>query len=398
MGDRDPLRHVFLGGTPEEQAQQRALFAERQKLWQAWWSKHWQEFVTQEELQSVELPKRDEDLVEMAGVARYGVLFPTGSQPSGSVRSECCGWPSRSTRTGNRIWISTPDGFSVNTRERRPRIGANRPSSGIANHRWYRQNGIDVRCQGRLDSIDLQLWLVDASRWNTLEAEIQKDTPLELGREATSSLARFEKNDRPSKDDELADVSVHDARGRTRNRPDFPEGSRCRSVSTAIQDVVESTRRSRLRGRRTKGCRSARSGKVTRNFIRRDHDGDGRAAGDHQEFLTDLNTGQKLTFIGPGMIPAHILPETFNELTTRDAREISGAGADVQSGFGWIKIDARLAERPDTFVFKTREGLVGLLQIEPSEEEAGKLTDAVSNRAAGLTARPDRTAGHAIEA
>ena len=78
VGDDDPLRHVFLGGTPEQQAHQRALFEQRQKLWQTWWSEHWQEFVTPEELRSVELPKRDEDLVEMAGVARYGVLFPTG--------------------------------------------------------------------------------------------------------------------------------------------------------------------------------------------------------------------------------------------------------------------------------------------------------------------------------
>ena len=84
-GENDPLRHVFLGGTPEQQAQQRALFEQRRKLWQAWWSEHWREFVTREELRSVELPRRDEDLVEMAGVARYGVLFPTGA--NGAARS-----------------------------------------------------------------------------------------------------------------------------------------------------------------------------------------------------------------------------------------------------------------------------------------------------------------------
>ena len=36
--------------------------------------------VAEEELQSVERPKHDEDLVEMAGVARFGMLFPTGPQ------------------------------------------------------------------------------------------------------------------------------------------------------------------------------------------------------------------------------------------------------------------------------------------------------------------------------
>jgi hypothetical protein len=79
VGDNDQLRQVFLGGTPEKQAQQRALFEQRQKRWQAWWSEHSREFVTPEELQSVELPKRELDLVEMAGVAKYGALFPTGA-------------------------------------------------------------------------------------------------------------------------------------------------------------------------------------------------------------------------------------------------------------------------------------------------------------------------------
>lgn len=89
---------------------------------------------------------------------------------------------------------------------------------------------------------------------------------------------------------------------------------------------------------------------------------------------TEQNIGQKLPFIGPGMIAAHILPETFNELTARDAREILERDRDVQPDIGWIKVDARLAEKPDTFAFKTPEGLVGLLQVEASEHGAGKLS------------------------
>ncbi len=74
------VRHIFLGGTPEEQARQRASFEQCRKRWETWWSEHWREFATEEELRSVELPKRDQDLVELAGAARYGVLFPTGPQ------------------------------------------------------------------------------------------------------------------------------------------------------------------------------------------------------------------------------------------------------------------------------------------------------------------------------
>ncbi len=80
-----------------------------------------------------------------------------------------------------------------------------------------------------------------------------------------------------------------------------------------------------------------------------------------------------IALIGLGMIDARILPQIFDELTVEEAREILGR-MPSRSGNPSMMIDAQLAERPDTFAFKTREGVVGLLQIEATEKKARKLT------------------------
>ncbi len=432
VGDRDPLRHVFLGGTAEQKAQQLLLFLQRQKLWETWWSEHWREFVTQEQLQSVELPKRDTDVVEIAGLARFGALFPTGPQVRlGPVRmlrlTNSAYWNGKSyldLDTG-RVFRQY-EGLKATDWEQRDvfgsRIGA-----------WYRQNGIDVRYQGSFEGVDVLLWLVDDSRWDTIEADIRKNETLVLGREATGSLARFVESRTDFKYDDLATflfTTRERGRGiiqvfpkdknsdqrRLRYRMWLSAGPESGALAPPVAEVPAA---------KTPGTPFAKPIATTL-----DPPGEGR------EFLLDLATGRKavapkilkldqiaesasllpddqftrwcrdqgidvfnhvsrptgvaplgiaakkaaaggpeiqLMLIGLDMVEARVLPESFDALTVEEVREILDRVPSAVPRNAWMMIDAQLAERPDTFAFKTRQGTVGLLQIEADETGGGKL-------------------------
>jgi RNA polymerase sigma factor (sigma-70 family) len=433
VGDRDPLRGVFLGETPDEQAQQRALFEERRRRWESWWSQHRQEFVTPEALRSVERPERDEDLVEMAGVARYGVRFPTGPEvrlgPVRMLRLTSCAY-----RDGKSyLDFDTGRGFSEYEGMKTADWGQGDGDFGSALSRWQRQTGIDVRCQGPLDGVDLHLWLVDDSRWDTLEAEIRQGGPLRLGREATSSLVRFESSRIDFKPDAVATflfTTREGGRGIVQVFPKDPDADRyrLRYRMWSSPRAGESARppAAEPRPARTGGTPF---GPVATATLERP--AAGRAS------LLDLETGRSVVppdFLGPGqlsnpfsleqdqrfarwcrdrgidlsayvetaeveaaapapvakkaapasrtvfgligldVVEARILPQSFDEMTVEEACEILGRLPRNETRTAWMLNGNDLTERPDTFAFKDRDGGVGLLQMEAAKGGAGQLT------------------------
>ena len=81
-----------------------------------------------------------------------------------------------------------------------------------------------------------------------------------------------------------------------------------------------------------------------------------------------------ISLIGLDMTQARIVPLTFDELTVEEVRDIMDRMPKNEPSISWMMIDYQLTERPDTFAFKTRDGSVGVLQVEAAEKEAGKLT------------------------
>src|SRR4029077_3495163 len=136
--------------------------------------------------------KSDVDVIADAGLARFVPLFPTGA----GVRLG----PVRMLRLDSSMYANGKSHLDFDTGRVfeqyegvKTAEWGSPPDFGARITSWYRQNGIDARCQGSIDGIDLQLWLIDDSRWETLDEEIQKGEPLTLGRDATSWLARFDK-------------------------------------------------------------------------------------------------------------------------------------------------------------------------------------------------------------
>ena len=198
---QDPLRHIFLADDEGKQAAQRQLFDDRRDHWQQWWIEHHAEFATDEELHCVDLPAPTEDLVEQAGVAKFGPLFPTGDGvrlgPVQRIKLERLHY-------WNGAWhIDFDAGHVYQYMEGNDGTQVRLDKVGDAIRGWYKVTGVDARNNGSPEGIDLHVWLIDDDRWDTLEDEIHRGGTLSLGRETTDFLVPFEASSTDFKYDRL---------------------------------------------------------------------------------------------------------------------------------------------------------------------------------------------------
>jgi len=181
------LLEVFLEGTDAEQARQRALYEERRRMWDAWWSEHWQDYLAAEELKSVELPKRDVDVVEAATVRRFERLFPTGPHVQLGLIQELSLDTDEVKRGRSCLDFETGQVVVYKKGMVTGKDAARYEDQRIND--WMAANGLDLHATGGfVEGSALYSWRIDDQRWDTLATQILKNEPLLLGTEGMAYL------------------------------------------------------------------------------------------------------------------------------------------------------------------------------------------------------------------
>ena len=142
---------------------------------------HWQEFVTEEQLASVQVTSH-EDLVDKAGVAKFGTLFPTGK----NVRLS----PVKEILLSSHDYWDLERYLDLDTGQMFSYYQGVKPENLDSFGKWCRQVGVDVypstgflvenqRVCG-LDGQDMHTWQIENSRWESFEAEIHNGAAITL--------------------------------------------------------------------------------------------------------------------------------------------------------------------------------------------------------------------------
>ncbi len=370
----------------------------------------WSELLNEKELQSVQVTGRDRDLVEEAGLARFGPLFPTGKTVElGPVHEVELQFDSYLNANS---YIDFDTGRLYQSRQ--GISGAKAKSNDFARvlNRWLRDTGVDAHCNASIMGDDLEVWLIDNNRWETLQSEIHTGHPLDLGREATYILEPFGRRNTDLQRNQTGTflfITREGGRGVVQTLPGENDDS--------------SSRRIRYR---MWGEKRGQSPAPPIRQVRRDESdwepervGILKAPGRGQPFVMNLETGKRetppdsvvpahlsgsfandkglaawcrargdnlgtiqlqvagdvkparsttLALIGLDMNALAILPSSYEEMSLAELKDLI-ARYPAHTDQAWMAYHAE--PRRDTYVIATKSGTMGVLQIKAIREEGG---------------------------
>ncbi|HET6327362.1 MAG TPA: hypothetical protein VFG04_21955 [Planctomycetaceae bacterium] len=382
----------------------------RAPYWTDWWATHGSEFLNEKELQSVQVTGRDRDLVEEAGLARFGPLFPTGNLvelgPVHEVELQFDSYVNANS------YIDFDTGRLYQSRQ--GISGAEAKSDDFVRvlHRWLRDTGVDAHCNASIMGDDLEVWLIDNNRWETLQSEIHTGHPLDLGREATYILEPFGRRNTDLQRNQTGTflfITREGGRGVVQTLPGENDDS--------------SSRRIRYR---MWGEKRGQSPAPPIRQVRRDESdweperiGILKGPGRGQPFVMNLETGKRetppdsvvpahlsgsfandkglaawcrahgddigtmqlqvagnvkparsttLALIGLDMNALAILPSSYEEMSLAELKDLI-ARYPPHTDQAWMAYHAE--PRRDTYVIATKSGTMGVLQIKAIREEGG---------------------------
>jgi hypothetical protein len=386
--------------------------ADRKRYWTEWWEAHRIDFPTDAALRSAQSGGSDQDLVEEAGIARFGAMFPTGKGvelgPVHEVELQFDGY------VNARSYIDFDTGRLYQFQEGISADEAKAKDHGPVMRRWFRRSGVDAHCNASVTGDDLQLWLIDNARWDTLESEIRSGRPLNLGREATYFLVPFGRQNTDWRQNELGTflfITREGGRGVIQTFPrenDATYSHRLRyriwgekqghdpapPVQKAPRDESEwgPERIGILRppGRGQPFLMNLQTGKrevppdsvvpanVSAGFLfAKDSALTGwcRTHGDDLGTMQILVAGEvkpagstELALVGLDMNALAVLPRSYEEMSLAELKDLI-ARYPPHTDQAWMLYHTE--PRRDTYVFASKLGTLGLLQIKAIRDEEG---------------------------